>query len=118
MNYNVFSYLVYLVITVGLTVWVARKLLKNGEIFLIDIFKGDHQMAGSVNNLLQVGFYLINIGYTLSVLTIYETLFNLQTMLESLSVKVGTIILILGVMHFFNLFVLFKLRSKNKIEAK
>ena len=73
-------------------------------------------MAGSVNNLLQVGFYLINIGYALSVLTIYETLFNLQRMLESLSVKVGTIILILGVMHFFNLFVLFKLRSKNKIQ--
>lgn len=118
MNYNVLSYLVYLIITVGLTVWVARTLLKNGEIFLVDIFKGNHEMAASVNNLLQVGFYLINIGYALSVLTIYETLFNLQAMLEGLSVKVGTIILILGAMHFFNLFVLFKLRSKSKIQVK
>ena len=40
MNYNVLSYLVYLIITVGLTVWVARTLLKNGEIFLVDILKG------------------------------------------------------------------------------
>ena len=118
MNYNVFSYLIYLIITVCLTVWVARTLLKNGEIFLVDIFKGNHEMAGSVNKLLQVGFYLINIGYALSVLTIYDTFFDFQDMLEGLSVKVGTIILILGAMHFFNLFVLFKLRSKSKTQVK
>ena len=118
MNYNVVSYLVYLVITVSLTIWVARTLLKNGKIFLVDIFQGNEEMAASVNNLLQVGFYLINIGYALSVLTIYETLFDLQSMLERLSVKVGMIILILGAMHFFNLFVLFKLRGKSKTQVK
>ena len=75
-------------------------------------------MAGSVNKLLQVGFYLVNIGYALSVLTIYDTFFDFQDMLEGLSVKVGTIILILGAMHFFNLFVLFKLRSKSKTQFK
>ena len=116
MNYNVVSYAVYLVITICLTIWVARTLLKNGRIFLVDIFSGNQELANSVNNLLQVGFYLINIGYTLSVLTIYEKLFDIQVMLEVLSVKVGTIILILGGMHFFNLFVLFKLRSKNQIK--
>ncbi len=118
MNYNVVSYAIYLVITISLTIWVARTLLNNGRIFLVDIFSGNQEMANSVNNLLQVGFYLINIGYALSVLTIYETLFDLQAMLEGLSVKVGTIILILGAMHFFNLFVLFKLRSKNQYQVK
>ena len=118
MNYNVVSYAIYLVITISLTIWVARTLLKNGHIFLVDIFNGNQEMANSVNNLLQVGFYLINMGYTLSVLTIYETLFDLQAMLEGLSVKVGTIILILGAMHFFNLFVLFMLRSKNQNQEK
>jgi hypothetical protein len=45
-------------------------------------------------------------------LTIINELVSVQHMLEALSLKIGTIILILGGMHFFNLFVLFKLRSK------
>ena len=112
MNYNVISYLVYLPITIVLTAWVARTLLKNGKIFLVDIFGGNQELANSVNKLLQVGFYLINIGYAIMALTIVTELLELQGMIEALSVKIGTIILILGGMHFFNLFVLFKLKSK------
>ena len=112
MNYNVISYLVYLPVTVGLTIWVARTLLKNGRVFLEDIFNGDEELAGSVNRLLQVGFYLINIGYAFMALTISTELIDLQGMIEKLSLKVGAIILILGGMHFFNLYVLFRLKRK------
>lgn len=112
MNYNVLSYAVYLPITIGLTIWVAQTLLKNGQVFLVEIFKNDKELAASVNKLLQVGFYLVNIGYAIMALTIGYNLLNLQNMIEALSVKVGTIILILGGMHFFNLFVLFRLRNR------
>ena len=56
-------YLLYLAISVGVTIWVARVLHKNGRVFLVDAFKGNTQLADSVNSLLVVGFYLINIGY-------------------------------------------------------
>ena len=59
----VVSYLVYLLISVTLTVWVARTLHKRGAIFLVDAFHGNAELAASVNHLLVVGFYLINIGF-------------------------------------------------------
>ena len=61
--YIVISYIVYLVISVTLTIWVARTLHKNGAIFLVDAFHGNRELAASVNHLLVVGFYLINIGF-------------------------------------------------------
>src|SRR3712207_7694262 len=48
--------------SVSLTVWVARTLYRNGRVFLVEAFRGNEAVADSVNHLLVVGFYLINIG--------------------------------------------------------
>lgn len=118
MNYIIITYSFYLVITIALTVWVARTLFKNGKIFLIDIFHGNKELADSVNNLLLVGFYLINIGYAVYTLQVTSGINNFQEVIEKLSVKVGLIILILGAMHFFNLYIFFTLRKKATIEKR
>jgi len=112
MNYNIITYLIYLPLSVALTVWVGTTLFKNGRIFLIEIFKGNRDHADSVNRLLLVGFYLINFGYTLYMLETWRTINHAQDLIEVLSVKLGGIVIILGLMHFFNLFVLFKMRKK------
>lgn len=112
MNYNVISYGFYVPITVLLTVWVARTLFTNGRIFLVDIFHGNELLADSVNKLLVVGFYLINIGYAVFTLRIIGEIDSVQVVIEKLSMKIGAIILILGGMHFFNLFVFFRLRNR------
>ena len=112
MNYIIITYCFYLVITIALTVWVARTLFKNGKVFLIDIFHGNKELADSVNNLLLVGFYLINIGYAVYTLQVTSRISNFQEVIEKLSVKVGLIILILGAMHFFNLYIFFTLRKR------
>ena len=109
MNYIIITYLLYLVITISLTVWVAKTLFKNGKVFLVDIFHGNKELADSVNNLLLVGFYLVNIGYAVYTLQVDYAIINPQQLIESLSLKVGLIILILGAMHFFNLYIFFKL---------
>jgi hypothetical protein len=62
-NLIVATYLLYLMISVALTIWVARTLHKRGGIFLVDAFHGNAELADSVNHLLVVGFYLINIGF-------------------------------------------------------
>ncbi len=111
-NYIIPTYITYLIVTTCLTIWVARTLFKNGKVFLIDIFHGNKELADSVNNLLLVGFYLINIGYAVYTLQVSTAIINPQDMIEALSVKVGFIILLLGGMHFFNLFVFFNLRKK------
>lgn len=114
MNYIILSYSLYLPLTVVLTIWVARTLFTNGCIFLIDIFHGNEMLADSVNRLLLVGFYLINIGYAVYTMQIFKVIDSAQSLIEILSVKLGAIILILGGMHFFNLFVFFKLRKRAK----
>lgn len=115
MNIKVVTYLVYLAISIGLTVWVARTLHKNGRAFLVDAFHGNEEMADSVNHLLVVGFYLVNLGYVSLALKTGQTLHNTGESIELLSQKVGLVLLVLGGMHFFNLFVFSKLRSRTTI---
>ena len=110
MNWLITTYLTYLAISVALTVWVARTLHKNGRIFLVDSFLGNESLADSVNHLLVVGFYLINIGYVALALRYGDQPATLQQAIEALSTKVGFVMLILGGMHFFNLLVFSKMR--------
>jgi len=118
MNYVILTYSIYLVVSIALTIWVAKTLFKNGQVFLVEIFHGNKELADSVNNLLLVGFYLINIGYAVYILQEANAIVNLQQVIERLSIKIGLIILILGGMHFFNLFIFFNLRRKAKEEKK
>jgi hypothetical protein len=105
-------YILYLAITIILTVWVAHTLFRNGRLFLVDIFHGNKELAQAVNNLLLVGFYLINLGYAVYTLRIFDTVSTARIMVELLSLKLGAIILILGAMHFLNMFIFFKLRKR------
>jgi len=111
-NATVWTYLAYLGVSVALTIWVARTLHKNGRIFLVDSFLGNEGLADSVNHLLVVGFYLINIGFVTLALKYGDKATDAQTALEILSSKVGLVLVVLGVMHFFNLFVFTKLRRR------
>lgn len=113
-NLTIVAYCFYLPISILLTIWVARTLFTNGKIFLLEIFHGNTELANSVNKLLLVGFYLINAGYILYTMTIDATLVNTQDVMEMLSRKIGFIILVLGAMHFFNLYILFRGKKKSR----
>ena len=108
----VVTYIVYLLISVTLTIWVARTLHKRGAIFLVDAFHGNGELAASVNHLLVVGFYLINIGFVSLALKSNAVINTSRSAIEMLSDKLGWVLLILGGMHFFNLYVFSRIRSR------
>src|SRR5215467_13107958 len=110
----VVTYLVYLVISVTLTIWVARTLHKRGAIFLVDAFHGNAELAASVNHLLVVGFYLINIGFVTLALKSTAQVVNSRAAIELLSDKLGFVLLALGGMHFFNLLVFSRIRAHGR----
>ncbi len=114
MDYLVITYTAYIFITLILTIWVGKTLFTNGRVFLMEIFNNDSLLVDSINRLLLVGFYLVNFGYALQNLIVKTDIISVAASIEMLSVKIGLIVVVLGVMHFFNLFVLFILRSKNK----
>ena len=111
-QFVVWSYVFYTLISVALTIWVARTLYKNGILFLIDAFNGNERLAHSVNHLLVVGFYLINIGYVTLALKYGDKPNTLQQAIEFLSTKVGLVLLVLGAMHFTNLRVFSNMRKR------
>ena len=115
MNTLVWTYLAYLAISITLTVWVARTLHRHGRIFLVDSFLGNEALADSVNHLLVVGFYLINIGYVTLALKHGSVAGNAQEALETLSTKIGLVLLVLGFMHFFNIFIFSKMRRRSQL---
>jgi hypothetical protein len=102
------TYVSYLAISVALTVWVARTLSKNGRVFLVNSFASDERLADSINHLLVVGFYLINLGYVTLALKLGVKPASTVEAIEFLSTKVGLVLLVLGAMHFFNVFVVAK----------
>ena len=106
------TYLIYLALSIGLTIWVGRTLHKNGRIFLVDVFHGNDALADSVNHLLVVGFYLINFGYVSLALKLGYVIETAEQSVEALSVKIGMVLLVLGGMHLFNLFVFSRMRRR------
>jgi hypothetical protein len=108
--YMVAAYLTYLVLSVGMTVWVARTLYRNGAVFLLETFLGKERLAEAVNHLLVVGFYLINVGYVTLALRTAERVYTLQSLIEVVSEKLGYVLVVLGGMHFLNLYIFSRLQ--------
>ncbi len=106
------TYLIYLGVSAVITVWVARTLSRNGLVFLVEAFGHDEKLATSVNHLLVVGFYLINLGYVALALRLSARPTDVAEAIEHLSTKLGLVLLVVGAMHFFNVLVIARLGRK------
>ena len=113
----VWTYIIYIALSIPLTIWVAQTLHKNGRVFLIDSFHGNERLADSVNHLLVVGFYLINIGYVALALKESIAPTDIRQVLETVSRKIGVVMLVLGAMHFFNILVFSKMRRRALLQS-
>lgn len=111
-TFTLISYIIYLIFTLSITIWVGGTLYRNGRTFLMEAFHEEAEKADSVNHLLKVGFYLLNIGFLLLFLTFGEKPESVISMIEQLSLKIGFALLFLGGMHFFNMFNFEKMRKK------
>ena len=102
------AYYIYLPVILLLTWYVAHTLFKNSKVFMLDIFHGKESIAFSTNKLFEVGFYLLNLGFALTIMRIDASLIAYQQMMEVLSSKIGGFSIYLGVMLFFNLYLFFR----------
>ncbi|HAH53788.1 MAG TPA: hypothetical protein DCM02_00480 [Flavobacterium sp.] len=108
------GYAIYLPIAIFLTYYVSRTLFQNGKIYMLDIFKGREEIANATNKLFETGFYLLNLGFALMILTISEYKNDYQTLIEALSYKIGGFSIYLGIMLFVNLYFFFRGKRKAK----
>lgn len=109
------SYLIYVVVAIGLTVWLASTLFKNGALFLADVFDNRQDMAAAVNRLLVVGFYMLNLGWAFLIIKSDQPETGAET-IEILAQKLGLLLFSLGVIHFLNLLVFSRIRKGRRNE--
>ena len=108
MNYQLFTYLIYSVAAIGLTGMLARTLFNNGTVFLSEVFD-DPAMARAVNRMLVVGFYMLNLGYGFLLFRAGAEETDLVAT-ENLVQRLGTLLISLGVIHFVNMFVFWRIK--------
>ncbi|MCQ8772340.1 hypothetical protein [Streptomyces telluris] len=118
MDLTVVAYVIYLLLSLSLTVWVARTLSRNGRVFLADVLHGNEKLAEAVNHLLVVGFYLVNLGFIALYLQDDTTVTDARGVFEALSQKLGVVLLVLGVMHLGNVYALNKFRRRGIMERE
>jgi hypothetical protein len=114
-NHLLSVYIAYAGVSVALTVWLARTLSKNGEVFLEEVFADNPRLAASVNHLLVVGFYLLNLGYALVTLKSDGDVGTMAAGVETLAVKLGSLLLVLGTLHMANLYIFHRIRRRGRI---
>ena len=111
------TYGVYVTVSLAITYWVGRTLNRNGRVFLVENFEGQEHLADSINHLLLVGFYLVNIGFISLALRYGEKPDDAVGAVEFLSTKIGLAVVVLGGMHFFNMGMLVKFRHTKLFRA-
>ncbi|MDY0873514.1 hypothetical protein [Dongia rigui] len=113
----VVTYAVYVFVSLAITFWVGRALNRNGRVFLVENFEGREALADSINHLLLIGFYLVNIGFVSLALRYGAKPIDIVGAVEFLSTKIGLVVVVLGGMHFFNMNMLVKFRHSRLFHA-
>jgi hypothetical protein len=111
MDLRLTDYVIYLVASGLLTVWVGHTLFRNGRPFLVAVFR-ESGLADSVNRLLVVGFYLVNLGAAALLINAGGAPGSLADMIQETVTRLGVVLLVLGGMHFFNMFVFQQIRQR------
>lgn len=109
MNYLIWTYVLYTAAAVGLTAVLARTLFANGAVFLAEVFDDNSAMARAVNRMLVVGFYMLNLGYAFLIFKTADSDDALSAT-ENLVTKLGLLLVSLGVIHFVNMAVFWKIK--------
>ncbi|MFD2601329.1 hypothetical protein [Flavobacterium suzhouense] len=106
MNLNIFAYGIFITIVVYIIIIVGQICYRNGNVYVLSLIPGHEDLCVRINKILLVGYYLINIGYAAMTLISWQTIVSVPQLIEMIATKTATIICILSVLHYTNIFVL------------
>lgn len=104
MNYNIIAYLIYLPISFYISVILGKVFYRNGRYFILEAFSGDEVITDAINHFLLIGYYLLNLGYDAYSLSFWPELASTMQLINELSLRLGSLVLGLGLMHYFNIY--------------
>jgi hypothetical protein len=109
---NIAAIIIYLFIAYLVTVHVGWKFYTNGKIYIMHLMQQDEQYSNAINKLLLTGYYLLNLGYSAVMITLWIPVYDLSTLISTVATMLSRIILTLGIMHFLNMSVIYLLSKK------
>lgn len=113
MNLNILSYGIYAVFSIIITVLVGRSLYRQGRIYLLYMMKGNDHLTDAINNILIVGYYLLNIGGSIAIIYYWSEIRDITQLIEKLAIHMAIVMSGMGYIHLTNL-IWIKLIRKNK----
>lgn len=112
MNLNIIGYMIYLLITGIIIVRVGRICYENGNIFVSALIPDHEELCHKANQILLLGYYLLNLGYCAMTLISWEKILSFHQLIEVIALKSAIIIGTIAIMHYCNIFILTKYIQK------
>ncbi len=109
--YNILSYFIYFTLTIPVIVFVGWKCYKIGKIYLLDVLKDD-EICNSVNKLLLIGYYLLNLGYIAISISSWGNINTFSEIIEIVFTKISVILMLIALFHYINIAALYFLRNQ------
>ncbi len=100
---NLITYILYFLLTSAVIIWVGKTCYTRGEVFILQAL-GDDALTSRVNRSLLIGYYLVNLGYVLVTIKSWPNLISWNEIIVKLSERTGFLILLLGGLHYFNIY--------------
>ncbi|MBI5857942.1 MAG: hypothetical protein HZB42_09900 [Sphingobacteriales bacterium] len=111
---NILAYIFYLLITYIITFKVGLIFYRNGKVYILQLLQGNEHLSGSINRLLLIGYYLLNLGYAALMISTWKTVHTIEEVLVTVFSMTGKIMLTLAVIHFINMTVIYLLSKQRK----
>jgi len=108
MNLNILAYIIYLLLTASTIIYVGNTCYQNGKVFIQQLIPQNHLLAQQVNKILLLGYYLLNLGYCATTLIAWYQIEAAPQLVEMIAGKMAKIIVIIAVMHYFNIYIIKK----------
>jgi hypothetical protein len=112
MNLNILGYAIYLLITIFIIVKLGRICYQNGNIYVAQLIPDHIDLCHKINQVLLLGYYLMNIGYCAMTLISWEKIITFNQLIEVIAFKSAIIIGTIAFLHYGNIFVLTKYIQK------
>lgn len=110
---NTIAYLIYLIVTYLITVKVGWLFYRNGRVFILGLLHRNTTLGDAINNILLVGYYLVNIGYATVMISTWNTIHNWTEMMTVIITMTGLILVSLGILHCFNMLIIYFISKRN-----
>ena len=112
MNLNIIGYVIYLLITTFIIINVGKICYRNGNIYVAQLIPEHEDLCQKTNQVLLIGYYLLNLGYCAMTLISWDKIISYSQLVEVISIKTATIICIIAILHYFNIYILTKYIQK------